>query len=217
MTLRIGGSADNTFRGGLGNARRGRHTYRTNKQTDKQVIDGKTYNSFRGDNINSFDLSEREPNPERLLQVGPVPPRAPAGSAHVPTPAPRRARVFGALGALGGRCGGANAVPLSIRARPVARACAHQRAAARPSRREARPTRLAPRYSARVGALRVLGAYGGAGGYCYYFGTPSAQGYFHSAASMNYIRSLIDTGFGDLRQVGVGERGEGRLCHSRVL
>ena len=64
--------------------------------------------------------------------------------------------------------------------------------------------------------MRVLGAYGGAAGYCTLV---LAQGYFHSAASMNYIRSLIDTGFGDLRQVGVGGR-EGdcaTLGYSRVL
>jgi len=33
-----------------------------------EMIDGVTYTSFRGDNVNSFDLSGREPDPERLLQ-----------------------------------------------------------------------------------------------------------------------------------------------------
>ena len=47
-------------------------------EKEVQVIDGKTYFSFRGDNINSFDLSDRKPDPDRLLQASPPPPPLPA-------------------------------------------------------------------------------------------------------------------------------------------
>jgi 3-deoxy-7-phosphoheptulonate synthase len=43
--------------------------YAKPRSSSTEVIDGKTYNSFRGDNVNGMDLSERIPDPQRLLSA----------------------------------------------------------------------------------------------------------------------------------------------------
>ncbi|KJE91825.1 phospho-2-dehydro-3-deoxyheptonate aldolase [Capsaspora owczarzaki ATCC 30864] len=39
------------------------------RSSPTEVVDGKTVPSFRGDNVNGFELSEREANPDRLVQA----------------------------------------------------------------------------------------------------------------------------------------------------
>jgi 3-deoxy-7-phosphoheptulonate synthase len=41
--------------------------YAKPRSSPTEIIDGKTYNSFRGDNVNGIALEDREPDPNRLL------------------------------------------------------------------------------------------------------------------------------------------------------
>ncbi|KAJ3322778.1 hypothetical protein HDV06_002639 [Boothiomyces sp. JEL0866] len=43
--------------------------YAKPRSSPTEVIDGKTYNSFRGDNVNGIELDQRTPDPERLLSA----------------------------------------------------------------------------------------------------------------------------------------------------
>ena len=43
--------------------------YAKPRSSPTEVIQGKTYNSFRGDNVNGMNLSERSPDPQRLLSA----------------------------------------------------------------------------------------------------------------------------------------------------
>eukprot|EP00732_Lithocolla_globosa_P005247 Lithocolla_globosa_v1_NODE_5312_length_1263_cov_6.668046.p1 type:complete len:306 gc:universal NODE_5312_length_1263_cov_6.668046:1084-167(-) len=47
---------------------RGAGQYAKPRSKPKEVIEGKEYDSFRGDNVNGFELSDRKPDPQRLLQ-----------------------------------------------------------------------------------------------------------------------------------------------------
>lgn len=43
--------------------------YAKPRSSPTETVDGKTYTSFRGDNVNGIDLSDRDPNPARLLDA----------------------------------------------------------------------------------------------------------------------------------------------------
>jgi 3-deoxy-7-phosphoheptulonate synthase len=43
--------------------------YAKPRSSPTEIIDGKQYHSFRGDNVNGMDLDDRSPDPDRLLQA----------------------------------------------------------------------------------------------------------------------------------------------------